>query len=38
VIVYQVLKGRAPYRELRADYYDRLEPERLARQPVRRLE
>ena len=38
VIVYQVLKRRAPYRELGADYYDRLEPERLARQLVRRLE
>jgi transposase len=38
VIVYQVLKQRASYRELGADYYDRLEPERLARQLVRRLE
>jgi hypothetical protein len=38
VIVYQVLKRRAPYRELGADFYDRLEPERLARQLVRRLE
>jgi transposase len=38
VIVYQVLRRRAPYRELGADFYDRLEPERLARQLVRRLE
>ena len=37
-IIYQVLKVRAPYRELGADYYDRLEPERLKRQLVRRLE
>src|SRR5262249_11626093 len=38
VIVDQVLKRRAPYRELGADYYDRLEPDRLARYLVRRLE
>jgi transposase len=38
VIVYQVLKRRAPYRELGAGYYDRLEPERLARYLVRRRE
>ena len=38
VIVYQVLKQRAAYREWGADYYDRLEPERLARHLVRRLE
>jgi transposase len=38
VIVYQVLKRRAPYRELGADFYDRLEPQRLARYLVRRLE
>ncbi len=38
LIVYQVLKRRAPYRELGPDYYDRLEPDRLARQLVRRLE
>jgi transposase len=38
VIVYQVLRRRAPYRELGADFYDRLEPERLARLLLRRLE
>jgi transposase len=38
VIIYQVLKQRAPYREPGADYYDRLEPERPARYLVRRLE
>ncbi|WP_406700134.1 hypothetical protein V5E97_14975 [Singulisphaera sp. Ch08] len=38
VIVYQVLKQRVAYRELGADYCDRLEPERLANSLVRRLE
>ncbi|HEY2428420.1 MAG TPA: IS110 family transposase [Acidimicrobiales bacterium] len=38
VIVYHVLKDRATYEELGADYLDRLEPERLTRQLVRRLE
>jgi transposase len=38
VIVYHVLKDRATYEDLGADYLDRLEPERLTRQLVRRLE
>ena len=38
VIVYHVLKEGATYRELGADYLDRLQPERLTRQLVRRLE
>ena len=38
VIVYQVLRRREAYRELGADYYDRLQPERLTRHLVRRLE
>jgi transposase len=38
VIVYHVLKDRATYQELGADYLDRLEPDRLTRQLVRRLE
>ena len=38
VIVYQVLKDQTTYQELGADYLDRLEPERLTRQLVRRLE
>lgn len=38
VIVYQVLRKREKYRELGADYYDRLQPERLTRHLVRRLE
>lgn len=38
VIVDPVLRKRVPYRELRADYYDRLRPERLTRHLVRRLE
>ena len=37
-IIYQVLKRRVIYSELGADYYDRLEPERLRRQLVRKLE
>jgi len=37
VTVYQVLKGRAPYRELGVDCYDRLVPGRFARQLVLRL-
>jgi transposase len=37
-IVYHVLKDQATYQELGADYLDRLEPERLTRQLVRRLE
>jgi transposase len=38
VIVYQVLRQRAAYRELGADYYDRLQPGRLTRHLVHRLE
>jgi hypothetical protein len=38
VIAYRVLKRGASYAELGADYLDRLEPERLAKQLVRRLE
>ncbi len=37
-IIYHVLKDSTTYRELGADYLDRLEPERLARQLVKRLE
>jgi transposase len=38
VIVYHVLKKGVPYEERGGDYLDRLEPERLTRQLVRRLE
>ena len=38
MIVYQVLRQRVAYRELGADYYDRLQPVRLTRHLVRRLE
>jgi transposase len=38
VIVYHLLKDRANYRELGADYLDRLDTERLTRNLVRRLE
>jgi transposase len=38
VIVYNVLKKGVPYKELGGDYLERLEPERLTRQLVRRLE
>jgi transposase len=38
VIMYQVLKKRSSYRELGADYLDRLDQERLTRGLVRRLE
>jgi transposase len=38
VIVYHVLKDQATYKELGSDYLDRLEPDRLTRQLVRRLE
>jgi transposase len=38
VIVYQVLRRHEAYRELEADYYDRLQPERLTRHFVLRLE
>jgi transposase len=38
VVVYHVLRRGSTYAELGADYLDRLEPERLTRQLVRRLE
>jgi transposase len=38
VMCYQVMKKGEPYRELGADYLDRLAPERRARQLVRQLE
>jgi transposase len=37
-IVYQVLSRRVPYQDLGADYLDRLQPDRLTRQLVKRLE
>ncbi len=38
VIIYQILKKRTTYTELGADYFDRLDTERLTRILVRRLE
>jgi transposase len=38
VIIYHVLKDHSTYRELGADYFDRLDTERLTRSLVRRLE
>jgi transposase len=38
VIIYHLLKGQTTYRELGADYFDRLDTERLTRGLVRRLE
>jgi hypothetical protein len=38
VIVYHMLKRGTTYAELGADFLDRLEPERLTRQLVKRLE
>src|SRR5262249_5739587 len=38
VIIYHVLKDRSTYQELGGDFLERLEPERLTRQLVRRLE
>jgi hypothetical protein len=38
VIIYHVLKRGTTYAELGPDFLDRLEPERLTRQLVRRLE
>jgi transposase len=37
-MIYQVLRKGEPYRELGADYLEKLEPERLTRQLVKRLE
>ncbi|HKB38071.1 MAG TPA: IS110 family transposase [Gemmataceae bacterium] len=38
VIIYHLLKGGGTYQELGGDFLERLEPERLTRQLVRRLE
>lgn len=38
VIIYHVLKDKVEYRELGPDYFDRLEPDRLRRHLVKRLE
>lgn len=38
VIIYHLLRGPTTYRELGADYFDRLDSERLTRTLVRRLE
>jgi transposase len=38
VVVYHVLSRRQPYQDLGADYLDRLEPDRLAKRLVKRLE
>ena len=38
VIVYHVLKHKVEYHDLGSDYFDRLEPERLRRYLVRRLQ
>ncbi len=38
VVVYHVLNRRRPYQDLGADYLDRLEPERLTKRLVKRLE
>jgi transposase len=38
VIIYHVLKSEVEYEDLGADYFDRLEPERLRRYLVRRLQ
>jgi transposase len=38
VIVYEVLKTKTPYRELGADYYDRLQPLKTAKKLIARLE
>jgi hypothetical protein len=38
VIIYHLLKRRTTYQELGGDFLERLEPDRLTRQLVRRLE
>jgi transposase len=38
IIIYHVLAKKQPYRELGADYFDRLDKDRLKRQALRRLE
>jgi len=37
-MVYHLLKNRTTYQELGGDFLERLEPDRLTRQLVRRLE
>jgi hypothetical protein len=37
-IIYHVLKDKVEYQDLGADYFDRLEPERLRRYLVKRLQ
>ena len=38
VIMYHVLSDKQPYRDLGADYFDKMDKERLTRQALRRLE
>jgi transposase len=38
VIVYHILKTNTPYKDLGPDYFDRLDPDRLTKQLVKRLE
>ena len=38
IIIYHVLRTRKPYSDLGADYFDRLEKNRLERHHIRRLE
>ena len=38
VIIYHVLKSNVEYRDLGPDYFDKLEPERLRRYLVKRLQ
>jgi transposase len=38
VIIYHVLTRRTPYQDLGGDYLDKLAPERLTQQLVKRLE
>jgi transposase len=38
VIIYHVLSDKQPYRDLGADYFDKMDKERLTRQALRRLE
>jgi hypothetical protein len=38
IIIYHMLRHRAPYRELGGDYFDKINPERTTRRLVARLE
>jgi transposase len=38
VVAYQMLKTNTPYQELGGDYFDRINPERIAKKLIRRLE